>query len=150
MSALDISDLLFWSAMLFVLLWWCSKKVRYVLRRSWSRRWPVAEAKMQRGSFGGVPIGRGASVPASFIGYAFLVQGVRYAGFFAIYGEEPAVRRVSEKLAGQTIRIRYMPSQPDTSYLADRFDPRFEGLAASQDPESLNGAPAFDLQDAIR
>ena len=39
---------------------------------------------------------------------------------------------------------------PGTSLLVDYKDAHFGGLLASQDPDWLDQAPAFDLQDAHR
>jgi hypothetical protein len=84
------------------------------------------------------------------MGYAYIVQGMRYAGFFAIYGEDSRVRKLSDGLAGGPIQIRYNPSDPNISYLVGCHDSRFDGLAATQNPEWLEQSPAFDLQDAVR
>ena len=84
------------------------------------------------------------------MGYAYIVQGVQYAGFFALYDDDSHVRKLSDGLSGDTVQIRYNPSDPNVSFLVDRNDSRFEGLAATQNPEWLEQSPAFDLQDAVR
>ena len=75
---------------------------------------------------------------------------MRYGGFFALYGDEIHVSEMSGRLAGGSILIRYDPSDPGVSYLADYNDPRFDGLTATQNPEWLDQSPVFDLQDVIR
>ena len=84
------------------------------------------------------------------MGYAYNVQGTRFAGYFALYGDEFIVKKLHESLASTSIQIRYNPSDPYISFLVNYDDFRFEGLNATQSPELLNQAPAFDLQDAIR
>jgi hypothetical protein len=59
-------------------------------------------------------------------------------------------RKLSDDLPGGTIQIRYNPADPNVSYLVDCNDSRFEGLAATQNPEWLGQSPEFDLQDAAR
>jgi len=123
---------------------------RYFLRRHRSFHWPTIDATIQKGSVGFISYGRYGSFPASFLGYVFVVQSVRYAGLFALYGDATLVRKLNDSLAGTPLPIRYDPSDPNISYLANSDDSRFEGLDVSQDPQWLNQAPALDLQDAIR
>jgi hypothetical protein len=75
---------------------------------------------------------------------------VRYAGFFALCGDDDLVRKLHDRLAGGAIQIRYDPTAPSVSFLVNECDSRFDGLRASQDPEWLEQSPPFDLQDAIR
>jgi hypothetical protein len=130
--------------------WYGFVQIRYLLRRYRRNRWPSAEATIQQGAIGKIYFGKGATAPASFLGYAYNVQGVRYGGYFALYGGEAIVQKLHKGLAGASIQIRYNPSDPNTSFLLNYSDFRFEGLKATQSPEWLNQAPAFDLQDAIR
>jgi hypothetical protein len=67
-----------------------------------------------------------------------------------MYGNEATLQRLYRGLAGASLQIRYSQSDPSISFLEDYKDVRFEGLKATQSPELLNQAPAFDLQDAIR
>lgn len=99
---------------------------------------------------GQISVGRGSAVPACFIGYAFKVQGERYGAYFVLVGNKDTLQKIRESLAGTPLQIRYNPSDPNVSLLVDYKDSRFEGLKASQDPDWLNQAPPFDLQDAIR
>ena len=125
-------------------------QVPYLVRRFRSGGWPTLDATIQKGAVGRIHFGKGASAPASFMGYVYVVQGVRYAGFFALYGDEVCVRKLHDGLAGASLQIRYSPSDPNLSFLVDYSDPRFEGLTATQSPEWLDQAPSFNLQDAIR
>ena len=133
-----------------VLVWWYIVQIRHLVWRYRSKRWPSLPATLQKGAIGRISFGKGASAPATFMGYAYLVQGVRYAGFFALYGDDSKVRRLHDGLAGGAIQIRYNPSDPNVSLLVDYTDQRFDGLAATQNPEWLDQSPPFDLQDAVR
>ena len=137
-------------ALLLVLLWWCCIQIRYFWRRCTSRGWPTTTATLQKGANGPVSVGRGAAVHAAFIGYGFVVEGVRRAGIFVLYGGADAVRAVQEKLAGASVDIRYDPSNPDISYLVDLHDSLFEGLEATQNPEWVSQAPEFHIKDTTR
>jgi hypothetical protein len=150
MSQNDTFDWVSLLLMFSVLGWWCIFQIRYLLRRYRSRRWPTANAIVQKGAMGGISFGKGASAPASFLGYAYTVDSMRYAGFFAVYGDEVRVRKLHDGLVGATLQIRYDASDPSVSFLLDYDDPRFDGLTATQNPEWLDQSPAFDLQDAIR
>jgi len=132
-----------------ILIWYISVQIPYLLKYCRSKNWPTANATIQRGTMGRVSQGR-STIPACFIGYAFKVEGVRYAGYFVLAGKEDILQKVSKDLAGSSLQVRYDPSNPNTSLLVDCKDFRFAGLRASQDPYWLNQAPAFDLQDTIR
>ena len=134
---------------LFLLAWFFFL-IRYLVRRHRSRLWPLMEATIQKGATGAVSAGRGATAHAAFIGYAYIVGGVRYANYFVLIGDSEHVQRLQDNLAGSNLKIRYNPADPNISFLEDYYDPCFEGLTARQSPEWMNQAPAFDLQDAIR
>ena len=141
-----------WKFQLILLLFivcWAFVQVRYLLRRYRSYRWPTIAATIQKGAVGTISFGKGVSYPASFFGYIYLIQGVHYAGFLALYGEKDLVGKLNENLAGETIQVRYGPSDPGSSFLVEYNDSRFRGLTATQNPKWLGQAPAFDLQDAI-
>ena len=99
---------------------------------------------------GGISIGRGGSISAYFVGYVFKVGETKYAGIFALYGDDVLLQTAHKTLAGRIIQIRFDPSSPDNSLLVNTDSATFEGLTVTQDPEWLNQAPAFDLQDTIR
>jgi hypothetical protein len=150
MSQRDTFELVFLLILFSILGWWYFVQLRYLIRLYRSRSWPTADARIQKGAIGGISFGKGASAPASFMGYAYVIQGKRYAGFFALYGDEVHVQDVQDSLPGTPLQIRYNPSDPNISCLLDFNDVRFAGLTATQNPEWLDQAPAFDLQDAIR
>jgi hypothetical protein len=138
--------------LLSILVWWWLVQGRHAWQRFSSRRWPTVTATIQKGSIGPLSFGRGVTVPAAFLGYGFLVQGIRRAGIFAVYGsgDENTLRSLEDKLAGAPLDIRYDPSDPGVSYLVDPRDSRFEGLTVTQNPEWLSQAPEFHIGDAIR
>lgn len=146
----DTFELAFLLILLSVLGAWYYIHIRHLLQCSRSKRWPIVDATIQSGSIGKIAVGKGATIPAAFLGYAYIVQGVRYAGLFAICGDDQTVRKLNNKLAGGSIQIRYKPSSPDLSFLVNESDPRFDGLEATQNPDRLEQSPPFDLQDAIR
>ena len=132
-------------------VWALIRPIRYLLERYRSNRWPTATATVQVGAPGKVYRGRyKGTVSANFVGYAYNVEGARYAGFFVLCGDETQVQAVADRLVGSTLQVRYDPAHPDTSFLLDYDDFRFQGLKASQNPDWLEQSPAFDLQDAMR
>lgn len=145
-----IFDWLYFTVMYSVLGCYFFVQIRYLVRRYRRNSWPIADATVQKGAMGKVRVGRYGSVPASFLGYTYNVQGMRYGGYFVLCGKEATIKDLHEILPDQHIQIRYRPSDPNTSFLLDYKDSRFNGLKATQSPELLNQAPAFDLQDAIR
>jgi hypothetical protein len=84
------------------------------------------------------------------LGYAYVVEGVRYAGYFVIFGDEEKARRLQGELADVPVQIRYDPSNPNVSYLVNLYDSRFGGVGANQNPERLDQAPAFDIAETLR
>jgi hypothetical protein len=141
----DMFKLVFFLVLLLILGGYV--QIRYLLVYSRGKHWPIVDATLQKGCIG--KISKGA-IPAAFVGYTYIVQGVRYAGFFALCGDDGLVRGLNDRLAGGTIQIRYDPTAPDVSFLVNEYDSRFDGLKASQNPDWLKQSPAFDLQDAIR
>ncbi len=137
--------------LLFLLVvWWLSAQVRHLIRRHASHRWPITTAVVRKGAVGTISFGRGATSPAAFLGYSFVVQGTRYAGIFAVYGAEDLVLTSQNNLAGVSLNVRFNPSDPNMSYLVDLYDVRFAGLIATQNPEWLDQSPAFSIGDAIQ
>ena len=100
MSQKDSFDWVYILLMFSVLGWWSVVQIRYLLKRSRSNRWPTVDATIQRGAIGNISFGRGGSAPASFMGYAYIVQGARYAGYFAVtvkkFGSENCMRALLE------------------------------------------------------
>ncbi len=150
MSQSGIAQWIYPSFLFILLAWYLSIQIPYLVRYCRRKNWPSADATIQKGTMGLINRGRNSFVPACFLGYAFKVEGERYAGYFVLIGKAATLRQIREQLDGKPIQIRYSPSDPNTSLLMDHKDLRFEGLKASQDPDWLNQAPTFDLQDAIR
>ncbi len=138
----------FWWLILPFVAWVLLSQIRYMAGQYRSVRWPVIEATIQKGPVGFVPIGGGQGTPASFVGYAFDVNGSTYTGLFALYGSGEDVERVNKSLRG-LICVRYNPANPGISYLNDLNDLRFGPLTPTQNPQHLSQAPAFDLKDVI-
>ena len=152
MNEFEVLDWVVTLALLSILIWWCFAQSRHVWRRFSSRRWPTVTATIQKGSVGPISFGRGVTVPAAFLGYAFVIEGIRRAGIFAIYGtqDENILHRLEDKLAGSSVDVRYDPSDLGLSYLVDLHDSRFEGLTVTQNPERVSQAPEFHIEDVIR
>jgi hypothetical protein len=136
MSNSGTVDWIFWLALLSLMGWWHAAQIRYSFKQFSSRRWPSTNATIQRGAVGQVRGTRGPRASASFFGYAFTIQGVRYAGLFAIIAKEEHGHKLQASLADGSILVHY--------------DPPFEGLVATQSPEWIDQAPAFPLIDLIR
>jgi hypothetical protein len=150
MSQSDIASWTFVGVFLFILLWYVAARIPYGWRYLRRKNWPSANAVIQNFTSGAINRGRNCIVPACFVGYAFEVQEKRFGGYFVLIGKESTLQESRKNLKGSSVQIRYEPSDPDISLLVDYKDSRFEGLMASQDPDWLNQAPAFDLQDALR
>jgi hypothetical protein len=146
------SELFSWLSLFFLfglMAWWYVIQGRHLVQQYSSRKWPSMEGVIQRGAIGPVKMGKG-SVNGCFLGYSFQVAETRYAGFFVIFCDHDKSAQLQKGLPGATLQVRYKLSDPNVSYLADRQDPRFGWQGASQNPEYLNQAPAFDLEDALR
>jgi hypothetical protein len=150
MSNRGTFEWIFWLALLSLMCWWYYIQIRYFFKRLFSRRWPSTNATIQKGAVGPISGPKGSRANASFFGYGFTIQGVRYAGLFAIIASEEHGHKLQDSLAGGSILVRDDPSDPNTSFIADAYDPRFGGLVATQNPEWLDQAPAFPLVDVIR
>jgi hypothetical protein len=149
MSGSELFSLLLLLFSFGLLAWWYFTQGQHFVRQYTSRNWPSVEAVLQRGAIGPVTLGK-VAVNGCFLGYSFQVAGMRYAGFFVIFCDQDKSRQLQKELPGATVQVRYKQSDPNISYLADRQDPRFGWQGASQNPEYLNQAPAFDLEDAVR
>jgi hypothetical protein len=140
-------------------IWWLAlpllallllPQIQYMVRQFRSVRWPVIDATIQKGPTGFVPIGSGQGTPAYFVGYTFQVNGSTFSGLFALYGWRDDVERVSKNFSGGSIRVRYDPANPAISYVNNLSDPRFDRLTPTQNPQHLQQAPSFDLQNVLR
>ena len=110
----------------------------------------MIDAMVQKGALYDIPVGKGVTLSAAFMGYAYTVCGSRYAGLFAVCGDDQRVRELYEILPSHKIRIRCNPANPNVSFLADNGDALFGGLRATQNPDRLSYCPSFDLQDTLR
>jgi hypothetical protein len=137
-------------ALSVILVWYLSVQIPYLIKYCRRKSWPNVNGTIEKGTMGLISKGRYSAVPACFIGYVFKVQGERYGAYFVVVGKKDVLQKLNENLAGTPIQIRYNPSAPNVSLLVDYKDFRFKGLKVSQDPDWLNQAPTFDLQDAIR
>jgi len=146
------TELFSWLSLVFLfglMMWWCVTEGQHLVRQYSSRKWPSAEALIQRGAIGPVKMGKGA-VDGYFPGYSSQAAETRYAGSFVIFCDHDKSAQLQKELPGATLKVRYKLSDSNVSYLADRQDPRFGWQGASQNPEYLNQAPAFDLEGAVR
>lgn len=122
----------------------------YVVLKTRRKQWPLTDALIQKGAIGQVDLGEAGRKPAVFMGYSFSVNGLRYAGYFVLFAKnEVRVHDLHRRLPGAHLQVRYDPHDPNTSFIVNYTDPRFEGLMASQASTLLANAPAFDLRDAI-
>jgi hypothetical protein len=128
-------------------------RAKHFFMRLRSRNWPVADATVQPGATARIALGGNRHFPSfrlvSFSGYRFVVIGSHYAGMFALYGNDESARDLQRVLIGTPIKVRYNPSDPNTSYLADIHDSRFRELTATQNSAILDQSPAFDLRDVM-
>ena len=150
MSQSDIAKWIYVAALFLILVSYLAVHIPYALRYLRRKNWPSANATVQNFTTGAINRGKNCIVPARFVGYAFKVQEQRFGGYFVVLGEKSALEELSKNLQGCSLPVRYDPSDPTTSLLVDYKDARFGGLLASQDPDWLDQAPAFDLQDALR
>jgi hypothetical protein len=127
---------------------WLFRQLRFLFHRFGSYKWPSVPATVQKGSLGTVAVGRSWHA-ASFLGYEYLVEGVRYTGFFVLYGDKELVGQLNESLAGKSIQIRYDPTDLGSSFLASDFNPLFKGLSADQDPDLLRQGLPFDIKSTF-
>ena len=135
--------------LLSALAWWGFVQSRYLLTRLFSRRWPTANATIQKWAIARISSVRGSWTYGAFFGYTFAVQGVPYTGLFVIVGIEDRLAILQGALAGASLSIRYQPSDPSVSFVDDLHDPRFQGLNATQDPEWLKQAPTFSIRETL-
>ena|SRR5436305_8911877 len=106
---------------------------RYLLRQT-SKRWTSVTATIQKGKVSTVPGGKGSLAFGSFFGYGFVLSGARYAGLFALIGNEEHAAALQDKLDGENMFVRYNPSNPNVSFLARYL--RFPFRGSDSYPES--------------
>ena len=121
----------------------------YWYARSRTTKWPVIEATIHKGAYGGFNHRMG-QVLRAFLGYDFVLNGQRYVGTFGLLGSDETCRKLYESLPNQKIQIRYNPADPSATYLVDVKDSRFLDAVATQEPFFLANVPMFDLADAMK
>jgi hypothetical protein len=86
---------------------------------------------------------KGSRIYGSFFGYAYLLNGTRYAALFALVCGEERANQLQNTVTGD-ITIRYNPADPNVSFLRDPYDQRFGGIVATQNPEWLDQGGNLD------
>jgi hypothetical protein len=138
MPSLETIGWIFFPIFLALMAWWYGIQLRYFIRRSSSRRWPVVNAVIRNAGVRRQAGPKGAPVFGSDFDYRYTVNGAQYAGIFTVICGEDQARRLQDTLNGG-INIRYNPRDPKMSFLSDQYDQRFGGIAATQNPEWLDG-----------
>ena len=123
-------DSIFHNLVLAAMLVLAAFQVRYYARRIVSWDWPKATATVKQG-FAGTIL---KTVGAGFFQYVFTVEGVEYWGRFILPDNRNHVEKLQLKLDGRPLLVKFRPSNPRVSLLADFNDPLFEGLVATQNP----------------
>ncbi len=129
--------LIFFLILLAAMAWWYGTQIRHYLKRIASRRWPFVSAVIQKGGVRPLAGSKGSRVYGSFFGYAYILNGTRYAALFALICGQERAEQLQNRVNGD-ITIRYNPADPNVSFLCDPYDQRFGGIAATQNPEWLN------------
>jgi hypothetical protein len=115
-----------------------SVNLRHFFRTMFTNDWPRATATISRDFMGQVHMR-----PVSFFRYRFTVDGKEFCGRFVVdlaskgwpwLNTTKHTEALEQKLDGLTVQIKYRPSNPKVSLLADYYDPRFDGGLASQNP----------------
>jgi hypothetical protein len=115
-----------------------SVNLRHFIRTMFTNDWPRATATISRDF-----IGQGRVAPVSFFRYRFTVDGKDFSGRFVVdlaskgapwLNTTKYTEALMQKLDGLPVQIKYKPSNPKISLLADYYDPRFDGGLASQNP----------------
>jgi hypothetical protein len=135
--------LVFFLILLAFMAWWYGTQIRYYLKRIGSRRWPLVSAAIQKGGVRPLAGSKGSRVYGSFFGYAYILNGTRYAAFFALICGEERAKQLQNTINGD-ISVRYNPVDPNVSFLSDPYDQRFGGITATQNPEWLNRGGGLD------
>lgn len=114
---------------------------RYYHLKRYSESWPTTQAVIQKceakssGPFLSLWAGK---VPKSLFGYSYQVEGIAYIGFFAVLRDQGgafgAAWDLQEKLAGNSLTVRYDPTRPQRSFVVDS---EVLGKEVHQGPEWL-------------
>jgi hypothetical protein len=106
--------------------------LRHFLRTMTSDNWPRAMASISRDFVAWTKSGY-----VSYFRYKFTVDGKTFTGRFVIEGVHQMAGALQEKLNGLPVQVKYKPTNPKVSLLADYYDARFEGGLATQYPVSF-------------
>jgi hypothetical protein len=135
---MDTIGLIFFPIFLALMAWWCGIQLTYLLRRFSSRHWPVANGNIQSAGVRRIMGPKSALVYGSFFKYGYTANGGNHTGVFAVICGENHAQELQGTLNGD-IDVRYNPRDPKVSFLSNQYDPRFGGIAATQNPEWLDG-----------
>lgn len=94
---------------------------RYRLRKLQGRKWPTVVGMIQRGEVRrGGPTRFQALVYRSVLGYSYIVNGLRYAGFVVIIGKnQDDAEALQKQCEGKSVTVKYDPQNPDSSFLVE-------------------------------
>jgi hypothetical protein len=111
-------------------------KIHWQLQTWRFSRWPPATATVH---MAGAEYIEGSETELgynrSLFGYSYEIDGVRYAGLFAIAARDAEeASLLQHKLDGQSVSVRFNPARPGVSVLVDR---EIEGFRAMQTPRWL-------------
>jgi hypothetical protein len=150
MSSRETFNWVYLLVMYVCISWMCVRWSRYWYKRYCSRRWPIANATIQRAGIELIYVGRGGSIHGSFFGYIFIVAGVQHVGMFIMTGNVARITAMQNDLSGKIIEIRYDPDDPNTSFVAHRYDLIFQSLHVTQNPDWLQCAPEISIRDVMK
>ncbi len=138
MPSMDTLGWIFFPIFLAWMAWWYGIQLRYFIRRSLSKHWPIVNAIIQSAGVRRRAGPKAAPVFGSDFNYSYTVMGAEYAGIFTVICGKDHAQLLQDTLNGG-ISIRYNPRDPKMSFLSDQCDQRFGGIAATQNPEWLDG-----------
>jgi glyoxylase-like metal-dependent hydrolase (beta-lactamase superfamily II) len=129
---------IFFAILFGLMVWWYGIQVRHFFRLHASKHWPVANGDIQNAGVRRVAGPKASFAYGSDFSYSYTISGDNHLGFFAVICGKERAQELQDTLKG-SIDIRYNPKDPKFSYLVDLYDPRFGGIAATQNPEWLKG-----------
>jgi len=96
-----------------VAAWFLMKRLPALIRSTRGANWPIANGKVET-----VRVKTFAEQSLAEIGYSYLVEGERYAGYFARqFAEGQDAWSYATPLKGQSVTVRYKPGAPAISAL---------------------------------
>lgn len=113
--------------------------IRLLVRRWNSRNWPQAQGTVQNGIVERNTAGEGSPTFSCLLQYTYTVEGVTYAGLFALAAEsEDGGKRLLSRVQGHSALVSYHPRDPQNSFLAEK---EIEGIPVQHGPQFVNFAP---------